>query len=931
MKETNIQTWQTSSYLSGGNAGYIEDLYEQYLKDPQSVDPKWRNYFAGLSPNGSEISHADIRAHFEQLVSGSAISRTAAQPVSGDIQHERQQVQVAKLLDAFRRYGHYQAQLDPLNLAAKQSRPELELANYGFSNADLNTKFNIINGTTSQSATLKEIYQTYKNIYCNTIGFEYQYINNLAQVKWLQERIEGKRPTISADAKKRILNSLTTAEGLEKFLGAKYVGQTRFSIEGGDTLMPLLDEIIQRAGSQQVKEIVMGMAHRGRLNILVNLFGMTIQDLCLSFEGKLPEPGSGDVKYHLGGSSDVQTANGDVVHLALVPNPSHLEIIDPVIEGSVRARQQRRQDNQRTQVLPILLHGDAAFAGQGVVMETLAFSQTRGYNTGGTLHVISNNQIGFTISNQNDARSSWYCSDIAKMVDAPIFHVNADDPEAVIFVSQLALDFRMQFKKDVVIDLVCYRRYGHNEGDEPAATQPLMYQVIRQRPGIRKLYADKLIAEGVITEEDASKLISAYRDKLDKKEPLVNLVKNDDKYLVNWQPYLKPKTTEVTTGVPLDKLKSLAQAIETLPEGFTLQAQVAKMMEDRRKMTAGELPINWGYAETLAYATLLNEGHFIRMSGEDCQRGTFAHRHAVLHDQTNDTVYTPLEKVIKAPATLTIIDSILSEEAVLAFEYGYSYSSPESLVIWEAQYGDFVNGAQAVIDQFINCSEQKWGRLNAVTLYLPHGYEGAGPEHSSARLERFLQLCAEDNMQVCVPTTPAQIFHLIRRQVIRPLRKPLIVLTPKSVLRHKLAVSSLQDLTQGQYQLMIPEIDAIKAADVQRVILCSGKIYYDLLEQRRAQNRQDIAIIRVEQLYPYPTAEITKELEKYKKAKDIIWCQEEPKNQGAWYSTVYTLTECLAKGQTLRYAGRPAAAATAVGSKYVHAKQQKEIIDQALG
>ncbi len=918
---------QATSYLSGGNAGYLEDLYEQYLKDPHAVDSKWRQYFASLSTSGADISHADIRAHFEQLANGSAIHRMATTASAGDVQQERQQAQVMKLIDALRRYGHYQAQLDPLGLAAKLPRADLELSYYGFTHADLNTQFSI-NG--NQPTALQAIYQHYQNIYCATIGFEYHYITDLAQVKWLQERIESKRPALNADIKKNILQQLTQAEGLERFLGAKYVGQTRFSVEGGETLMPLLDAIIQRSDTYHTKEIVMGMGHRGRINVMVNTFGMSIQDLCLAFEGKLSEPGSGDVKYHLGRSADIKTANG-TVHLSLAFNPSHLEIIDPIVEGSAHARQQRRRDQERTQVLPILIHGDAAFAGQGVVMETFAFSQTRGYSTGGTVHIVTNNQIGFTISNPQDARSSWYSTDIAKMVEAPVFHVNADDPEAVLFVGQLALDFRIQFKKDVVIDLVGYRRYGHNEGDEPSATQPRMYQLIKQHAGVRQLYADQLIAEGVITTTQVDELVTAYRDKLDKQEPLVALVKNNDNALVNWEPYLKNQTTEVDTGVPLATLKTLAQTIETLPEGFTLQAQVAKMMDDRRKMTAGELPLNWGYAETLAYATLLAEGHPIRMSGEDCQRGTFAHRHAVLHDQNTDAVYVPLEKVAQGNATYINVDSLLSEEAVLGFEYAYAASSPESLVIWEAQYGDFVNGAQVVIDQFISAGEQKWGRLSGVTLYLPHAYEGAGPEHSSCRLERFLQLCAQDNMQVCVPSTPAQIFHLIRRQVLRPLRKPLIVLTPKSILRHKLATSALKDLTQGQFQLIIPEIDAIKPADVQRVIFCSGKVYYDLLDQRRTKNLANMAIIRIEQLYPYPKTEITQILEQYKKAKEVIWCQEEPKNQGAWYTTAHTLTECLAKGQTLRYAGRPASASTATGSKYAHAKEQKELLEAALG
>ena len=931
VKESTTQQMQATSYLSGVNAGYIEELYEKFLKDPQSIEPKWRNYFASLTQANPDISHADIRAHFAKLTGRRVIGGAAAQTI-GDQQHIQKQLQVNELINAYRQYGHFQAQLDPLGNNYKMQRSDLELSTYGLTQADLNTQF-ITNGILTQpTASLRDIEQALKKIYCGTIGFEYQHITDMQQVKWLQQRIEGKRQSLSADTKKHILESLTQAEGLERYLGVKYVGQTRFALEGGESLMPMMDEIIHRATEQKAKEIVIGMGHRGRLNILVNTCGMPISDLCLAFEGKFKEPGSGDVKYHLGFSSDVKTPAGDV-HLTLAFNPSHLEIINPVIEGSVRARQARRNDESRSEVIPVLIHGDAAFAGQGVVMETFAMSQTRGFKTGGTMHIVVNNQIGFTISNPQDARSSWYCTDIAKMVESPVFHVNGDDPEAAFFVAQLAIDFRMAFKKDVVIDLVCYRRYGHNEGDEPAATQPRLYQQIKQHQTPRKLYADKLIAENVINAAESDAMATAYRDKLDNNKAIVafSTTKKADTLGLNWEPYLNLRQDKaVDTGVAKAVLTSLAQKIETMPTGFVLQPQVAKMMEDRRKMTAGELPLNWGYAEALAYASLLNEDHPIRMSGQDAGRGTFAHRHAVVYDFEKGTSYTPLAHISKKPNAFTIIDSLLSEEAVLGFEYGYAAASPESLVIWEAQYGDFVNGAQVVIDQFICSGEQKWGRKSAVTLFLPHGYEGAGPEHSSGRLERFLQLCAEDNMQACVPSTPAQIFHLLRRQVISPVRKPLVVITPKSMLRHKLAVSTLEDLTKGRFQLLIPEVDKIDPAQTRRVVLCSGKLYYDLLDQRRTKNIQDIAIVRLEQLYPFPAAELTKELEKYKKAKEVIWCQEEPKNQGAWMPIFHELEACLAKGQTLRYVGRAAAASTATGSKYVHAEEQKTLLGEAL-
>jgi len=932
VQESNLQKLQASSYLGGGNASYIEGLYEEYLNNPNSVDEFWRNYFASLTQQaGQDISYEAVRNYFQQLASQPAMQ---GQEVSGDIVHERKQIEVTKLINAYRFYGHYQAKLDPLGLDQGKAISVLKLAHYGLT-GDLATQF-IINSYFSVGTTsLQEICKILDRTYCGTIGFEYKHIPDQDQVEWLQQRIEPiqAQPTFSAKEKRRILQQLIEAEGLERYLGAKYVGQTRFSLEGSESMMPLLNEIIQRGSREKIKELIIGMGHRGRLNVLVNALGKSPTDLFQEFEGKHKEEGSGDVKYHMGFSADLQTDHGSI-HVALAFNPSHLEIIDPVVEGSVRCRQELGHDETQLEVVPLLIHGDAAFAGQGVVMETLALSQTRGYKTGGTIHIVVNNQIGFTTSNRLDTRSSWYCTDVAKMIEAPIFHVNGDDAEAVVFVAQLALDFRMKFKKDVVIDLVCYRRHGHNEGDEPSATQPEMYQKIKQASSIRKLYADKLIAEQVITEAEIDKIAAEYREKLDQGKAVVTVSngKNHDQYAVDWTPYKGHDwAVAAQTGYPLDKLRALAQKLETLPKNFVLQAQVARMYDERRKMTAGEAPLNWGYAETLAYATLLSEGYPIRISGEDCQRGTFAHRHAVLHDYETGQIYTPLQHIAKDQPAFTVIDSILSEAAVLGFEYGYACADPKTLVIWEAQYGDFANGAQVVIDQFISSGEQKWGRLCGLTLFLPHGYEGAGPEHSSARLERFLQLCAQHNMQVCVPTTPAQIFHLIRRQMLRPYRKPLIVMTPKSLLRHKLATSTLEQLAQGQFQNVIAEQDAdVKAAQVRRVVLCSGKVYYDLLEQRRAKKQNDIALIRVEQLYPFPEVELIEQLQGYKKAKEVVWCQEEPKNQGAWYSICHHLLACLNKGQTLTYVGRTASASPAAGAKSLHTEQQKALVDEAL-
>ena len=759
----------------------------------------------------------------------------------------------------------------------------------------------------------------------------------MEQRQWLYQRLEtaGGNYGLDADARRRTLERLTAAEGLERYLHTKYVGQKRFSLEGGDTLIPLLDVLVRRAGGDKVKDIVVGMAHRGRLNVLVNTLGKNPRRLFDEFEGKFEldeRAHAGDVKYHMGFSADIATP-GDPVHVALAFNPSHLEIVGPVVAGSARSRQDRRGDNERKQVLPVLIHGDAAFAGQGVVMELFQMSQARGFAVGGTVHVVINNQVGFTTSNKEDARSTLYCTDVAKMVGAPVFHVNGDDPEAVVFVAKLAYEFRQQFKKDVVIDLVCYRRHGHNEADEPAATQPVMYQTIRKHPTTRELYAARLEKAGVITADAAKALVDEYRNKLDAGEVTTELAPSkpeDYELTIDWSKYLSGKLSDaVDTRVKKATLTQLAKIINTIPQGFTLHPRVAKIYDDRLKMTAGEIPGDWGFAENLAYATLLSEGHGLRLVGQDAGRGTFFHRHAVLHDQKTDSYYLPLRQLVETPERANIIDSLLSEEAVMAFEYGFSTTDPNTLDIWEGQFGDFANGAQVVIDQFIAAGEAKWGRISGLTLLLPHGYEGQGPEHSSARLERFLQLCALENMLVCVPTTPAQCFHMLRRQMKMATRKPLVVMSPKSLLRHKLAVSSLDELADGEFQHLIPDASA-DPKKVKRVVACSGKVYYDLLEDQLKRGQDDVAILRIEQLYPFPRELLAAELKKYARATDLVWCQEEPQNQGAWYQIKHHLQACLGKGQSLGYAGRGRSPSPAVGHFADHVEEQLQLVADAL-
>lgn len=929
MPTPTIQALTATSYLSGGNAAYLEDIYEQFLKDPESVDSQWRDYFQNLPHvNGlakADISHADIREQFAQL---------AKQPpraqVSGDALYERQQAAVNDLVNAYKTYGHLAAHTNPLHPDPLPLPMELRLETYPALTQAGQASFRF----GDQQANLSTILSTLNTIYCGSVGSEFMYISNREEREWITQELE-KMPifSLSTEEKRKVLNQLISADGLEKYLAHKYVGQKRFSLEGGDGFIPLVHAINQQSAALGVNEVVIGMAHRGRLSTLINIFGKPPAELFAEFEGR-KDFGltSGDVKYHIGYASDIETPTG-TLHLSLAFNPSHLEIISPVMMGSVRARQQRRATGHEQEVLSLIVHGDASFAGQGVIMESLQMSQTHAYKVGGSVHVVINNQVGFTTSDRQDARSSHYCTDVAKMIDSPVFHVNGDDAEALVFVAHLAAKYRAKFHKDVVIDLVCYRRLGHNEADEPAATQPLMYQFIRQHPTPRELYAGRLIQEKICTQTEVDDLVTAYRDELDAATPVVKTLPHGlaHHYTTSWKPYMGQEWfVKANTKVSRKKLIALAKKLEALPPGFEVQRQVANILAARTQMTAGELPLDWGYAEILAYATLLDEGYPVRLTGQDCQRGTFSHRHAVLHDQKTDATYSPLAALTDHKAPFHVYNSLLSEMAVVGFEYGYASTNPQTLVLWEAQYGDFANGAQIVIDQFISSAWQKWGTLCGLTLLLPHGYEGAGPEHTSARLERFLQLCAQENIQVCVPTTPAQIFHLLRRQVIRPYRTPLIVMTPKSLLRSKLAVSSLEDLSEGKFQLVIPEVDSIKPLDVTRVVLCSGKVYYDLLVKRREQKIKHIAIMRVEQLYPFPHDALEEQLKLYKNAKDIVWCQEEPENQGAWYTKRHRLELCLKKGQKLHYVGRQAAASPAAGYARLHEKQQAELVQQAL-
>ncbi|NJD05898.1 MAG: 2-oxoglutarate dehydrogenase E1 component [Methylococcaceae bacterium] len=916
---------EDSSAFTEENAGFLEALYEQFLKDPLSVDPSWRERFGRLQSGSGE--------------SEAATKVAVPAPSASDevVLLLRKQTAVDRLIALYRSRGHQAAENNPLKLNPPPWLPDLAPSSHGLVQEDLDREFYVDVLRSTEKQTLRQILARLHRTYCGSVGAEYSHIVDTDIKEWIQNRLEtaGARAEWNRDQKLWTLRMLTAAEGIEKYLHRKYVGQKRFSLEGGESLIPLLDEVIQWSGQHGIRETVLGMAHRGRLNVLVNILGKKPSLLFQEFEETAqtePIPGgSGDVKYHLGFSSDVETPGGPM-HLAMAFNPSHLEAVNPVVEGSVRARQDRLGDDGENAVMAILVHGDAAFAGQGVVMETLNMAETRAYTTGGTIHVVVNNQIGFTTSNPFDARSTLNCTDVAYMVQAPVFHVNGDDPEAVLYVTRLAVDYRMKFKRDVVIDLICLRRHGHNEVDEPAVTQPLMYQFIRKHPGVRKIYGDALVAEGILSGQQVQDLDDDYQARLERGESVGRpMIAAGNYSKTRWDHFIGADwATSYDSRVAPDRLREIAEAWLRVPEGFELHPRAAAIVEARRKMSQGQLPADWGYGENMAYATLLAEGCNIRLTGQDVGRGTFFHRHAILYDQHTGSALIPLQNLGSDQGRIHIYDSLLSEEGVVGFEYGYSSTEPETLTIWEAQFGDFANNAQVMIDQFITSGETKWGRLSGLVMLLPHGYEGQGPEHSSGRLERYLQMCADMNIQVCVPTTPAQIFHLLRRQLLRRFRKPLIVFTPKSLLRHKLAVSTLEQLSDGRFQPLLGEVDPLDPERVTRAVICAGKVYYDLLETRRKEKLVNVAIIRVEQLYPFPQESFCRELAAYPKLKEMVWCQEEPANQGAWYQIKHRFFGLLSSEIELGYAGRPFSAAPAVGKFSRHLEQQRALVADAL-
>ena len=947
MSETKsvYAAYQGNTYLFGGNAPYVEEMYENYLTNPGSVPDSWREYFDALQhvpavdgSSAKDVPHLPVINAFAQRAKQGGTKVVMA---SADAEMGRKRTAAQQLIAAYRNVGQRWADLDPLKRTERPNIPELDPAFYGFTDSDQETVFDTSNTFFGKNAmTLRELLNALRETYCGTLGAEFMYTTDQAEKRWWQQKLESIRskPNFNADQKKHILDRLTAAEGLERFLHTKYVGQKRFSLEGGETFIASMDELIQSAGEKGVQEIVIGMAHRGRLNVLVNSMGKLPKDLFAEFDHTAPEDlPAGDVKYHQGFSSDISTRGGPV-HLSLAFNPSHLEIVNPVVEGSVRARMDRRADPLGKQVLPVLVHGDAAFAGQGVNQETLALAQTRGYSTGGTVHIIINNQIGFTTSDPRDMRSTVYCTDIVKMVEAPVMHVNADDPETVVLATQIALEYRMTFNKDVVLDIICFRKLGHNEQDTPSLTQPLMYKKIGAHPGTRKLYADRLAAQG-LGDTLGDDMVKACRAALDAgkhtdTDPVLTNFKTQ--FSVDWAPFLNQKWTDAgSTALPLAEWKRIAEKISTLPSSVTPHQLVKNVYDNRAAMGRGDIPVDWGMGEHMAFASLVASGYPVRLSGEDCGRGTFTHRHAVIHDQNREKwdtgTYVPLQNVAENQAPFVVIDSILSEEAVLGFEYGYASNDPNTLVIWEAQFGDFANGAQVVIDQFIASGEVKWGRVNGLTLMLPHGYEGQGPEHSSARLERFMQLAADTNMQIVQPTTASQIFHVLRRQMVRNLRKPLIIFTPKSLLRNKDAASPLSEFTKGGFQTVIPENKALKADKVKRVLVCSGKVYYDLVKKREELGADDTAILRVEQLYPFPHKAFATELKKYPNATELVWTQDEPQNQGAWFFVQHYIHENMTEGQRLSYSGRAASASPAVGYSHLHQEQQKALVDGAFG
>ena len=933
MSSTLKQLYQTS-HLFGGNAPYIEAWYEAWIDDPQSVPEQWRSYFDSLPPSElPEKGHLEVGERFKNL----PLSYTNGSS-SGIEFTDHKQAGVSRLVNSFRIRGHEVASLDPLGQAHHAPVADLELGFHDLDSSDLEHEFDTGSLAAPDRMKLKDIVEMCNRVYCKNIGVEYMHIVDTVKRDWMRLKLEGPQGhyDVNDEERKRILQMLTAAEGLEKYLHTRYVGQKRFSLEGGDSLIPLLHETIIHSGANGVEEVVMGMAHRGRLNVLVNILGKSPSMLFDEFEGvhgKSTPERPGDVKYHLGFASDIQTPGGEV-HMAMAFNPSHLEIVDPVVLGSARARQVRRADDTHDKVMPILIHGDAAFSGQGVVMELFQMSEVRGFAVGGTLHIVINNQIGFTTSKLEDTRSTLYCTAVAKLVHAPIFHVNADDPEAVHHVMKIACDFRREFKRDVVIDLICYRKHGHNEADEPAASQPMMYKLIRSMQSTRQKYADDLIRRKLIDADYPNLLMDEYRRRLDEGEQVADVESDPrtNQHAAKWHSFDQGGefTGEgIETGVDIAEISRLASDMTKLPDGFTLHPRVSKIYQDRQKMADGETRLDWGFCETAAYASLISTGTSLRLVGQDSGRGTFFHRHAVLHNQIDGSVHTPLEH-INPDADVDIIDSLLSEEAVTGFEYGYATAAPETLVIWEAQFGDFVNGAQVVIDQFLSSGEAKWGRLCGLVMFLPHGYEGQGPEHSSARLERFMQLCSHDNIQVCVPSTPAQMFHMIRRQILMDTRKPLIVMTPKSLLRNKASTSTLEELSSGGFKLVIDDAAVTDKSAIKRVVLCSGKVYYDLLEAVATDKRDDIAVVRVEQLYPIPQRDMSAILHSYPADCEVAWCQEEPQNQGAWYQSRHNFIANMQSEQTLFYTGRPSSASPAVGYFSVHLEEQKGLVNEAI-
>ncbi|MFV2031282.1 MAG: 2-oxoglutarate dehydrogenase E1 component [Gammaproteobacteria bacterium] len=931
----SMKELQQDSYLYGSNAVFIEELYSKYLRNENDVDEHWRNWFSELKDGGltPDHDHLAIQAQMKSAV----MNKKSTNVTVSTARHEHQvkQVAVLQLINAYRFKGHQKANLDPLNLGKKEIIPDLTLAGHKLSEADLNTVFNTGSMFGVDEIPLREIIERLEKTYCGTLASEYMYIENLQQKRWVQEKLETSlsTPNFKEGRRNRVLDRVIAAENLEKYLHTRYIGQKRFSLEGGESLIPILDRMIQQAGTTETHEVVIGMAHRGRLNVLTNIFGKMPKDLFDEFEGTadFDEQYNHDVKYHQGFSSDIYTDTGPM-HLALAFNPSHLEIVDPVVEGSVRARQRRFKDRTTNDVLPVLIHGDAAFAGQGVVMETFSMCKTRGYRTGGTIHIIVNNQIGFTTSNPRDVRSTLYCTEIARMVQAPIFHVNGDDPEACVFIAELAVKFRETFQQDVVIDMICYRRYGHNEADEPAVTQPMMYEAIRNHPRLVELHSQRLIDEGFTTRETVDQMISDYRKAIEMGGGVaLNVISGLEPLTAREWAGLGAGDINLTenTQIDADTVQRLGKRMLTLPDGFQLHHRVKKIMENRQKMLDGEIFCDWGFAENLAYASLLDENYSVRLSGQDCERGTFFHRHAALHNQDNGEIYKPLKHLSDDQPRFEVINSFLSEEAVLGFEYGYSSTDPNTLVIWEAQFGDFANGAQVVIDQFISSGEIKWGRLSNLVMLLPHGYEGQGPEHSSARLERYLQLCAQHNMRVVLPTLPSQIFHLLRTQMCCGFRKPLIVMSPKSLLRHKAAVSSIGTFSDGAFQKVIPETDDIEEKKVRRLILCCGKIYYKLHEVRQQKYDYSTAIVRVEQLYPFPRIDVKKIRDQYPNLERVVWCQDEPRNQGVWREYKSRMNETFAP-LTVEYTGRISSASSAAGYMSLHLEQESRLVTDAF-